>query len=110
LFEPRAVFTLGVWCFSGFSSLFPLIFACLYWKKLTKAGAYAAVLAAFGSWGYLFWQSDFAANRGYTVMVPGTDYETMPVATMFLCSTVAMVIVSLITKPPEEEHLKRFFA
>ena len=36
LFEPRRVFTLGVWCFSGFSSLFPLIFASLYWKRMTK--------------------------------------------------------------------------
>ncbi|MEP3480345.1 MAG: sodium:solute symporter family protein [Fuerstiella sp.] len=109
LFEPRAVFTLGVWCFSGFSSLFPLVFASLYWKKTTKAGAYACVLAAFGSWLYLFAQSDYAAIREFTVKLPGTDYETMPVATMILCSTVALVVVSLLTKPPEEARLKRFF-
>ncbi|MEQ9410452.1 MAG: sodium:solute symporter family protein [Fuerstiella sp.] len=109
LFEPRAVFTLGVWCFSGFSSLFPLVFACLYWKRLTRAGAYASIIAAFGSWCYLFYRSDFAAITDYTVMIPGTEYETMPVATMFLCSTLALVVVSLMTKPPEEAHLKRFF-
>lgn len=109
LFEPRAVFTLGVWCFSGFSSLFPLVFASLYWKKLTKPGAYACILAAFGSWFYLFRASDYAAIDDFTVMIPGTDYETMPVATMILCSTVAMVVVSLLTSPPEEERLNRFF-
>ena len=49
LFEPRRVFTLGVWCFSGFSSLFPLIVAALYWPRLTKQGAYACILAAAGS-------------------------------------------------------------
>ena len=38
LFEPRRVFTLGVWCFSGFSSLFPLIFASLYWRRLLRQG------------------------------------------------------------------------
>ena len=32
-----SVFALAVWCFSGFSSLFPLIFAAVYWKRLTKA-------------------------------------------------------------------------
>ena len=37
-FAPRSVFTLGVWCFTGFSSLFPLVFASLYWKRLTKLG------------------------------------------------------------------------
>ncbi len=110
LFEPRAVFTLGVWCFSGFSSLFPLVFASLYWKRLSKAGAYACVLAAFGSWFYLFRQSGYASNTDYALYVPGTDYEVMPVAAMCLCSTVALVAVSLITKPPEEAHLKRFFS
>lgn len=109
LFEPRAVFTLGVWCFSGFSSLFPLVFASLYWKKTTKAGAYACILAAFGSWFYLFKLSEYAKIDDFTVKIPGTNYETMPVATMILCSTAALVIVSLLTKPPEEERLKRFF-
>ena len=111
LFEPRAVFTLGVWCFSGFSSLFPLVFACVYWRRLSKAGAYASVIAAFGSWCYLFWQSDFARNRAFTVdfTVGGTTYETMPVATMILASTVALVVVSLVTPAPKKEHLSRFF-
>lgn len=111
LFEPRAVFTLGVWCFSGFSSLFPLVFACVYWKRLTKAGAYASVIAAFGSWCYLFYRSDFASNRSYTVdfTLGGTTYETMPVATMILASTLSLVIVSLVTSPPDREHLRRFF-
>src|SRR5690606_19905591 len=46
LFPQRHVFTLGVWCFSGFASLFPLVFASVYWKRLTAPGAYACVLAA----------------------------------------------------------------
>ena len=58
LFEPRAVFAMGVWCFSGFSSLFPLIFAAVYWKRLSAAGAFAGVLAAISSWSYLFYDSD----------------------------------------------------
>lgn len=111
LFEPRAVFTLGVWCFSGFSSLFPLVLACVYWKRLTKAGAYASVIAAFGSWCYLFQQSGFAKNSSYTVdfTLGGTTYETMPVATMIVASAAALMLVSLVTRPPENEHLSRFF-
>jgi SSS family solute:Na+ symporter len=109
--EPRAVFTLGVWCFSGFSSLFPLVFASVYWKRLTKPGAYASIIAAFGSWLYLFRASGYASDSEFTVdfTIGGATYETMPVATMFVCSAVALVIVSLITKPPSEEHLNRFF-
>jgi SSS family solute:Na+ symporter len=111
LFEPRAVFTLGVWCFSGFASLFPLIVAALYWKRLTLAGAYACVAAAFGSWLFLFWQSGFAEDEGYTIDLPlfGETYQVMPVAGMFICSTLVLVVVSLLTRPPSKETLDKFF-
>lgn len=111
LYEPRRVFTLGVWCFSGFSALFPLICAAMYWRRLTKWGAYACVLAAIGSWIYLFVQSDFARNASYTVdfTIGGATYQTMPVASMVLSSVLAMVIVSLLTRPPDDATLSRFF-
>ena len=116
LLEPRRVFTLGVWCFSGFSSLFPLIVAALYWPRLTKAGAYACVLAAAGSWVWLFSASDFAGNPNFTVNIPVPTaidadgvWQLMPVAAMIVASTAAMLFVSLLTKPPGQQTLKRFF-
>ena len=111
LFEPRRVFTLGVWCFSGFSSLFPLVFAALYWKRLTKAGAYAGVLTAIGTWCYMFWKSDFAANADYLLRfsIGETTYQMMPVVGMFFGSLTAMILVSLATTPPSDETLAKFF-
>ena len=103
LFDNRHVFTLGVWCFSGFSSLFPLVFASLYWRRLTKAGAYAAVIAAGASWLYLFRDSGYAANPDYTFL------NVMPVATMVFLSTISMIVVSLVTRPPSDATLKKFF-
>lgn len=103
----KSVFTLGVWCFSGFASLFPLVFASLYWRKLTKAGAYAGILATIGSWLFLFRESGFGTNRSYTIDLGG--YEVMPVVAIFLCSALAMVFVSLFTKPPTDATLDRFF-
>lgn len=103
LLEPRRVFTLGVWCFSGFSSLFPIIFAAVYWKRLTKAGAYAGILVAIGSWLYLFKESKYALQSDYTFL------GMMPVATMVVASSAAVIIVSLITKPPAKETLARFY-
>ncbi|MFI4876122.1 MAG: hypothetical protein ACIALR_12315 [Blastopirellula sp. JB062] len=103
LLDYRRVFTLGVWCFSGFSALFPLVFAALYWKGLTKAGAYASVLTAIGLWGYFFYQSDFAGNPDYAVL------GMMPVAPMLAGSTLALILVSLVTPKPSEETLQKFF-
>jgi len=103
LFEPRRVFTLGVWCFSGFSSLFPLVVAAVYWRRLTKAGAYASILAAAGSWLTLFAMSDFGLNPNFTVA------GMMPVVVMVAASLSALVLVSLTTKPPSEATLGKFF-
>lgn len=111
LFEPRGVFALGVWCFSGFSSLFPLCFAALYWRGLTKWGAYASVLTTIGAWFYLFRASGYAADEAYAIPVRlgAATYEVMPVAPMFLASTVALVAVSLVTPKPTAATIAKFF-
>lgn len=111
VFEPRRVFTLGVWCFSGFSALTPLVIGAIYWKRMTKAGAYASVLAAAASWLYLFQRSDYAQNPKYVVslQIGEESYAMMPVAAMLACSTVALVVVSLLTRPPSRATLARFF-
>ncbi len=103
LFDPRHVFTLGVWCFSGFASLFPLVFAALYWKRATKAGAFASVLVAAILWGVLFADAGWGADRKYLF------YGMMPVVPMFFGSALAMWAVSLVTRPPSEEVLNKFF-
>jgi SSS family solute:Na+ symporter len=100
---PRSVFTLGVWCFSGFSSLFPLVFAALYWKRVTKAGAMACIVTATVVWILLFRDAGWGANREYLFL------GMMPVVTIFAASTAALVIVSLLTAPPPREVLERFF-
>ena len=48
------VFDLAIWCFSGFSALFPVIFAALYWKRTTKQGAIASIIAALFNMALLF--------------------------------------------------------
>lgn len=103
LMEVRRVFTLGVWTFSGFASLFPLIAFSLYWKRMTKLGAYACVLAAIGTWLYLFRASNFGEIPDYTFL------GMQPVATMIAASTAALVVVSLVTPAPSEATLSKFF-
>lgn len=101
--EVRRVFTLGVWCFSGFASLFPLVFASIYWKRMTKAGAYACIIAAFATWLWLFAESEFGGRPDYLFL------GVMPVTVMITASTTALVLVSLLTRPPSETTLAKFF-
>ncbi|MEZ6062444.1 MAG: hypothetical protein R3C19_19035 [Planctomycetaceae bacterium] len=106
------VFSLGVWCFSGFSSLFPLIFASLYWKRLTKFGAYACVVAAAGTWLALFVHGVNSGDLDFQLAIPiGSEpLEVMPVTAMLLASTVAVIVGSLVSKPLPEATIRKFFA
>jgi SSS family solute:Na+ symporter len=81
-----------------------LVFAALYWRRVTKAGAYACVLAAAAVWIYLFRESGFGANREYLFA------GMMPVATMIGSSTLALIVVSLVTPPPSKATVEKFFA
>ncbi|QDV83635.1 sodium:solute symporter family protein [Planctomycetes bacterium TBK1r] len=105
------VFQLGIWCFSGFSSLFPLAFLAIYWRGLTKWGAYAGVLTAASVWFWLFSASQFGAIENWSVdfTLGGSTIHTMPVATIFIASTLATVIVSLVTPKPDATTLEKFF-
>lgn len=99
-----SVFRLGVWCFTGFASLAPLVFAALYWKRVTKAGAYACVLVAAGVGMGLFMRAELDAAQEFLV------WGMMPVTVCLAASTAALVVVSLLTQPPSEATIRKFFA
>jgi len=108
LANTAGVFDLGVWCFSGFAALFPLVFASLYWKRVTRTGAFASVITTAVVWGILFYR-DILAEKP-----PGAEDELliggmMPVAIITLTSTVVLVVVSLMTQPPAESTVRKFF-
>jgi solute:Na+ symporter, SSS family len=103
LVETRQIFALGTWCFSGYAALFPVVFAAIYWKRATRAGAIAAIIATIAVWFALFAASDYAANRKFLVA------GMLPVTAMLATCTVTLVAVSLLTKPPAATTLARFF-
>lgn len=103
LLEPRSVFALGVWCFSGFTALFPLVVAALYWRRTTRAGAVASILTAAAVWFLLFRDSNYAADAGYLFL------GLMPVVAMTASAIAALIGVSLVTQPPSAAALQKFF-
>lgn len=98
-----SVFNLGIWCFSGFSALFPVIVAALYWRGLTKAGTYASILTTAVVWIALLRDADWGNNTHYSFL------GQHQIVTLVAASTVALVVVSLITKRPGEITLAKFF-
>jgi SSS family solute:Na+ symporter len=113
---PRAVFDLGLWSFSGFTGLFPLVLTSIYWRRLTAAGAIASVITAFACWSVLFYRSGFGENRKYAfpeaplhlgdiLVIP----PMLPVVSITAAAALALVAVSWVTKPPTDATLAKFF-
>lgn len=100
LFEPATVFPMGVWCFSGFASLFPVAFAAVYWKRSNKYGAIAAVLSVAVLWCVFLPE----AIQG-EFLIAGM----MPVTVLFVVSTTALVLGTLLTPAPENSLVEKFF-
>lgn len=108
--DRKEVFDLGVWCFSGFAALFPVVFAAIYWRRATAIGAISAVATAAVSWLYFFSQST-ASTSLKTSADSGEPliYGMLPVAIMFGLSTAAMVGGSFLSRPPSNSVVRRFF-
>ncbi len=104
LVSTQTVFSLGVWALSGFSTFFPVLVGALYWKRSTAGGAAAAILAGLGLWVWFFVSAEGAP--GWTIADSGVE----PAAAIVLASALALIVVSRLTRPPDERRLRRFFA
>ena len=103
LIATPSIFRLAIWSFTGFSGLFPIVVAALFWRRSTKSGVFAAIISVILLWLYFFlrnWQTP-----GYTVGGTGI----MPVTILIAVSSVTLIIVSLLTKPPSSQTLEKFF-
>ena len=99
----RSIFRLGVWSFTGFAALFPLFVAALAWRRATAAGAWASLATAAALFLYYFVHA--AQDPGYTL--GGTGF--MPVGVIVPAAALALVVVSLVTRPPSDAALAVFF-
>lgn len=103
LIAAPSIFKLAIWSFTGFAGLFPIVVAALFWKRSTKHGVLASIISVILLWLYFFlnnWKVP-----GYTVGGTGI----MPVAVIILVSSLTLITVSLLTKPPSSETIERFF-
>lgn len=112
LLEPKSVFNLGVWCFSGFAALFPLAFAAIYWRGATLYGVFSSIGVTAVTWGFFAYDAlVLGANARFGTFADG-EYlvaGVMPVAFIVLASAAALIIVSLVTKKPTQSTLEKFF-
>lgn len=103
LIAKPSIFRIAIWSFTGFTGLFPVVVAALFWKGSTKYGVLCSIFSVIALWLYFFLR--FWQTSGYTVGGTGV----MPVAVIILVSSIILIIVSLLTKPPSSETIDKYF-
>ena len=88
------IFGITSFAWAGFGATFgPLMLFSLFWKRVNQAGALAGMLVG-GSMVFI-WKYVFAPMGGVFAI-----YELLPA---FICGSIALVVVSLITPAPSAE-------
>ena len=74
------------------------------------------MIATFTVWGVLFYRSDLGGNPRYSFPESPINVGEMtiipplhPVVTVFVVSAIVLVVVSLLSKPPKQATLDKFF-
>jgi Na+/proline symporter len=114
------IFELAVtYAFSGFAALAPMMIAALFWKRSTKWAALANTLWVAGWVVFMVYaEQHFKAGQpvvGNLLFLGATGKLTMiggftPVVPMTLGAALLVVIVSLITPPPSEATINKYFS
>lgn len=97
--ENSVIFTVVSFAWAGFGATFgPLMLFSLFWKRTTREGAIAGMLA--GALMVFFWKLVIRPMGGVLGI-----YELLPA---FLFSCIIIVIVSLLSKEPDQEMQSEF--
>ena len=101
----QSIFALGVWSLTGFTGLFPIVPAALFWRRSTKEGVMAAVVTVTVLWIYFYLDSVDVPGE-YTVGGTGL----LPVVVIVAGASLALVVTSYLTPPPRDSVLAKFFS
>ena len=94
-----SVFKIVSFAWAGFGAVFgPVMLASLFWKRSNKYGALAGMIV--GGVMVFVWKYLIAPIGGVWAI-----YELLPA---FILSSIAIVVVSLLTKAPEKEIVEEF--
>ncbi|MFB3764552.1 MAG: sodium:solute symporter [Methanotrichaceae archaeon] len=118
---PGNIIARGTAIFFGLcaSSFLPMYTSALYWKRATKAGAIAGLVT--GAFVTLFWyvfiHKAESVPLGISKMLIGRDFLITqmpwpvvdPMVVAFPLAILVTIIVSLVTKPPNQKHLNECF-
>ena len=85
------------------AALTPVILAAFYWRRTTASAAVASIFT--GTFVTVFWNTGFIHSH-----LPARIAERDAIFPALLASLLCLIVVSLATPRPSEDHLKAFEA
>ena len=122
LILPPGIVARGTAIFFGVcaAAFLPVYIAALYWRRATRAGVWSAIAVGAGvsAFGLLFLHKKESALLGICKLLTGKteliSAHPWPYVDPFVyalpLSMVTLIVVSLLTTPPDDEHIKKCFA
>jgi SSS family solute:Na+ symporter len=125
--DQRTIFGTGIWCFTAFSSLFPVLLAALFWKRSTKLGIAASTLSVAILVPLFYCLANYGQEEKYTIvslaqviedvgtlLTTGANHAVnptgvLPVAVILPIAALTLALFSLVSRPPRDSTLDRFF-
>ncbi len=90
LVEARMIFWFVLFAWSGIASAFtPVVLCSLFWKRTTRAGAVAGMVAGF------------VTTVGWVLFFKSGFYDLYEMIPGFAAGFMATIVVSLVTEPPD---------
>ena len=90
LVEARMIFWFVLFAWSGIASAFtPVVLCSLFWKRTTRTGAAAGMVAGF------------VTTVGWVLFLKSSFYDLYEMIPGFAAGFVVTIVVSLLTAPPE---------
>jgi Na+/proline symporter len=83
------------------AALTPVILAAFYWRRATASAAVASIFT--GTFVTVFWDSNFIHTH-----LPAILAQRDAIFPALLASLTCLILVSLLTTPPNEAHLRAF--
>jgi SSS family solute:Na+ symporter len=83
------------------AALTPVILAAFYWRRATASAAVASIFT--GTFVTVFWDSAFIHTH-----VPAILADRDAIFPALIASLLCLIVVSLLTPPPSESHLRAF--
>ena len=106
-----SVFRIVSFAWAGFGGAFgPIMLCALFWKRTTKQGAIAGMISG-GALVFIYkWLRDgFVIGDKLTgAFIDGTIFDIYELLPAFVIGVVVIIVVSLLTKQPEDEISNTF--